>query len=56
VQGLEEGGLAALVLAHQTGHIRLEPDGSRMLDAPEFLNDRRFQDHNRSELTPQEIY
>ena len=44
-EGFQEGGLAALVLAHQTGHVRLETDGPRILDAPEFPNHCRFQDH-----------
>jgi len=45
VEGFQEGGLAALVLADQTGDVRLEPDDPRILDAPEFLNQYRFQDH-----------
>ena len=45
VQGLQEGGLAALVLAHQARHVRLETDGPRILDTPEFPNYCRFQDH-----------
>jgi len=44
-QGLQEGGLSALVPAHQTCHVRLETDGSRILDAPEFPYHCRFQDH-----------
>jgi hypothetical protein len=45
VEGFEEGGLAALVLADQAGDARLEPDDPRILDVPEFLNQYRFQDH-----------
>jgi hypothetical protein len=45
VEGFQEGGLAALVLADEAGHVRLEPDDPRILDAPEFLNQYRFQDH-----------
>jgi hypothetical protein len=45
VQRLKERRLAALVLAHQAGHVRLETDGPRILDAPEFPNQCRFQDH-----------
>jgi hypothetical protein len=45
VEGLQEGGLAALVLADQAGHVRLETDSPRMFDAPESPNHRRFQDH-----------
>ena len=45
VERFQEGGLAALVLAHQAGHVRLETDSPRILDAPEFSNHCRFQDH-----------
>jgi hypothetical protein len=46
VERLEEGGLAALVLADQAGHVRLEPNRAGVLDAPELPDHRGLQDHS----------
>ena len=52
VQRLQEGGLAALVLAHQTGDVWFETDAPRILDAPNFRTNAVFRITFRSASSP----